>query len=64
MRTTSADLLHLELEGTEALKLRKMGISETTAQYRAHNLVSVMRTAFVDAETTGWEPLEGTYGRP
>ncbi len=53
-----------ELEFHEALKLRKMGIPDATAQHRAHNLVSVMRAAFVDAETTGWEPLEGTYGLP
>lgn len=54
-----------ELEYHEARKLaRRQAMDQTTALARATRLVSRMRSAFDDAEVTGWEPLEGTYGLP
>ncbi len=51
-----------ELERTEAEKLRNLGKSEDEATKRAARLVAQMRTYFDDAEITGWEPLEGSFG--
>ncbi len=54
-----------ELEYHEARKLRdRHGIEPEQSERRAARLVGTMRSAFVDAEITGWEPLEGTYGLP
>lgn len=53
-----------ELEYEEAVKLVARGQDEATANGHAIRLVSQMRTAFADAETSGWEALEGTYGLP
>lgn len=44
--------------------MRTLGIPDATAQHRAGKLVRVMRAAFVDAETMGWESREGTDGLP
>lgn len=53
-----------ELEEHEAAKLRRRGTEEPAAGERARRLVAMMRQAFADAEVTGWEPLEGTFGLP
>jgi predicted nucleic acid-binding protein len=54
-----------ELEYHEARKLQdRYGLEVEQAQERAARLIDRMRSAFGDAEITGWEPLEGTYGLP
>ncbi|WP_308797687.1 PIN domain-containing protein [Agromyces silvae] len=54
-----------ELEYHEARKLQnRYGLPSRLAEERAARLVGRMRSAFVDAEIAGWEPLEGTYGLP
>lgn len=53
-----------ELEFHEAAKLTGRGESEGDAHARSVYLVGQMRQAFDDAEVTGWEGLEGTYGLP
>jgi hypothetical protein len=53
-----------ELEFHEAAKLIGRGESEDDAHARSVYLVGQMRRAFYDAEVTGWEGLEGTYGLP
>ncbi|HEX3780047.1 MAG TPA: PIN domain-containing protein [Pseudonocardiaceae bacterium] len=53
-----------ELEYEEAQKLVRRAECEDTAACRAQQLIARMRAAFSDAETCGWEPLEGTYGLP
>lgn len=53
-----------ELEDAEIAKLRRHGESEEVATVRAAYLIRQMRKAFDDAETTGWEGLEGSYGLP
>lgn len=53
-----------ELEQTEAAKHRRHGKSDDVAAASAAYLVRQMRKAFNDAETTGWEGLEGSYGLP
>lgn len=53
-----------ELEYEEAAKWVARGEDRVAATSRASRLVSHMRTAFADAETSGWEALDGTYGLP
>lgn len=53
-----------ELAYEEAAKWAARGEDEGAAISRAARLVSQMRTAFADAEASGWEALEGTYGLP
>lgn len=54
-----------ELEYHEAQKLiDRQGMAPDEAARRAKWLVDQMRTHFADAETTGWEPLEGSFGLP
>jgi hypothetical protein len=53
-----------ELEYEQAAKLTRHGVDPTDAARRAARLVQQMRRAFNDAEITGWEGLEGTYGLP
>jgi hypothetical protein len=53
-----------ELEHEEAAKWVRRGESQQHAAGRAARLVSQMRAAFDDAEMSGWEPLDGSYGLP
>lgn len=53
-----------ELEHTETIKHRRHGENNDVAAARAAYLIEQMRNAFNDAETTGWEALDGTYGLP
>lgn len=53
-----------ELEYHETAKLIALGENSGEAAARAARLVGQMRTAFDDAEVSGWEALEGTYGLP
>lgn len=55
-----------EVERNEALKLRTRPpyLDDEIAAARAQHLVSTMRRVFPDAETPGWEMLEGKFGLP
>lgn len=53
-----------ELEEHEALKLINRGGDPDEARQRSVHLIEQMRRAFDDAEVTGWEKLEGSYGLP
>jgi hypothetical protein len=54
-----------ELEYHEEKKLvQRDGVAPDVARSRAVRLIATMRSAFVDAETAGWEPLDGTFGLP
>ena len=53
-----------ELEFHEARKLVGRGADSVDAAQRAHRLVQQMNFAFGDAETVGWESLEGSFGLP
>ncbi|PWJ45156.1 PIN domain-containing protein [Quadrisphaera granulorum] len=53
-----------ELEEHEAIKLVRAGLPQRVAAERAGRLIATMRSTFIDAETQGWEPLEGTFGLP
>ncbi len=54
-----------ELEYGEVKKLtHRQGVAPHEAVCRARRLVDNMRIHFADAEITGWEPLEGTFGLP
>lgn len=53
-----------ELEYHETAKLVRRGEEQSAAASRAGSLITQMRAAFDDAETPGWEHLEGTYGLP
>lgn len=55
-----------EVEDNEARKLSEKPphLAPDDARDRAAHLVTKMRSAFPDAETDGWEPLEGTLGLP
>lgn len=55
-----------EVERNEAEKLVRRGpdVSKVVAAQRAATLIRQMRAMFPDAETQGWEPLEGTFGLP
>jgi hypothetical protein len=52
-----------ELEYHESIKLQERGVPRDEAEARAVRLIQRM-TVFSDAEVTGWEPLEGTFGLP
>jgi hypothetical protein len=53
-----------ELEYHEEHKLIRWEIDQAAARTRAAALIAAMRTAFEEAETPGWEPLEGSFGLP
>ena len=53
-----------ELDYEQAAKLTRRGVAPADAGHRAAHLIEQMRQAFDDAEITGWEGLEGTYGLP
>ncbi|GAB3818245.1 PIN domain-containing protein [Micromonospora zhanjiangensis] len=53
-----------ELEFEERTKLIERGKDEGEATKRARRLIEQMRHHFDDAEVTGWEGLDGTYGLP
>jgi len=53
-----------ELEYEEAAKWVRRGADKHEAACRASRLISRMRMAFDDAEVSGWEALDGTYGLP
>lgn len=59
----SAQIL-AELEYAETAKQVRRGLEPDAAARRATHLIRRMRAAFDDAETTGWEPLVGSYGLP
>lgn len=59
----SAQIL-AELEYAETAKWGRRGLDPAAAADRATHLIGQMRGAFDDAETTGWEPLVGSYGLP
>lgn len=60
----SAEIL-AELEYEEARKLvTRHGLDHSDATQSAARLVATMRSAFDDAEVTGWEPLVGTCALP
>jgi len=64
-RPTWSSAILDELAYHEANKLsQRHGIHSREARARADRLVTMMRTAFDDAEATGWEALEGSYGLP
>jgi PIN domain len=48
----------------EVIKGLSRGLSEQEARRRADHLIAEMGRHFDDAEVTGWEPLEGSYGLP
>ena len=52
-----------ELEHHESIKLQERGVPHDEAEARAARLIRHMRV-FSDAEVSGWEPLEGTFGLP
>jgi predicted nucleic acid-binding protein len=53
-----------ELEYCEADKLTNRGVPLGEAELRARRVIEQMQQHFNDAEVTGWEPLEGTFGLP
>lgn len=53
-----------ELAYEERAKLIERGVDASTATERADRLVVQMRRHFGDAQVTGWEGLDGTYGLP
>lgn len=53
-----------ELGEHEQIKLIHRGVPPKEAAQRAARLVERMRQSFLDAEVSGWEPLEGTFGLP
>lgn len=53
-----------ELEYEETFKWLRRGENEHEAAQRARRLIERMRVAFDDAEVSGWEALDGTYGLP
>jgi hypothetical protein len=59
-----SDVILEELEYEEARKLVGRGKSHEDAEVRASKLIAEMRGAFADAEVTGWEGLEGSFGLP
>lgn len=64
-RPTWSSVVLEELEYHEAVKLNaRQGLTEADAGRRAATLVERMRASFSDAEITGFEGLEGTYGLP
>ena len=63
-RPAWSSVILAELEYEQAAKLTRRGVAPTDADNRAAHLIQQMRQAFDDAEITGWEGLEGTYGLP
>jgi hypothetical protein len=63
-RPAWSSVILAELEYEEAAKLTQRGVDPAVADRRATRLIQHMRRAFNDAESTGWEGLEGTYGLP
>jgi len=63
-RPAWSSVILAELEYEEAAKLTRRGVARADADNRAAHLIQRMRQAFDDAEITGWEGLEGTYGLP
>lgn len=63
-RPAWSSVILAELEYEEAAKLARRGVDPATADRRATHLIQQMRQAFNDAEITGWEGLDGTYGLP
>lgn len=53
-----------ELEYEQRTKLIELGKEAEEAARRARHLIEQMRQHFDDAEVSGWEGLEGTYGLP
>lgn len=52
-----------ELEYHESIKLQERGVPRDEAESRAARLIQHMGV-FSDAEVSGWEPLDGTFGLP
>ena len=63
-RPAWSSVILAELEYEQAAKLTRRGVAPADAGDRAAHLIRQMRQAFDDAEITGWEGLEGTYGLP
>ena len=63
-RPAWSSVILAELEYEQAAKLTRRGVAPADADNRAAHLIQRMRQAFDDAEATGWEGLEGTYGLP
>jgi len=63
-RPTWSSITLDELQYEEAEKLRVRGHGGVEAEHRAARLIDRMRESFSDAEVTGWEGLEGSYGLP
>ena len=63
-RPAWSSVILAELEYEESAKLTRRGVVPTDADNRAAHLIRQMRQAFDDAEITGWEGLDGTYGLP
>jgi hypothetical protein len=63
-RPAWSSVILAELEYEESAKLTRRGVVPADAGDRAAHLIRQMRQAFDDAEITGWEGLEGTYGLP
>ena len=63
-RPAWSSVILAELEYEQAAKLTRRGVVPADADHRAAHLIQRMRQAFDDAEITGWEGLEGTYGLP
>jgi predicted nucleic acid-binding protein len=61
---SSAILEEVRYNEAEKLKDRPPYLTGEEAGVRAAHLVANMQRAFPDALTTGWEPLEGTFGLP
>jgi hypothetical protein len=53
-----------ELHYEEAAKHARRGVPGAEARKRAQGLIAAMRGAFDDAEVSGWELLNGSYGLP
>ena len=63
-RPVWSSVILAELEYEQAAKLVRSGADPTDADRRAATLIRQMRRAFDDAEITGWEGLDGSYGLP
>ncbi|MBT0769605.1 PIN domain-containing protein [Kineosporia sp. J2-2] len=53
-----------ELGHHERVKLEGRGVPRDQARARGERLISFMGSCFPDAEVSGWEDLEGTFGLP
>lgn len=63
-RPVWSSVILAELEYEQAAKMVRRGANPTDAERRAAHLVDQMRLACDDAEITGWEGLDGSYGLP